>query len=118
MDYDELISSVFLCFGIREKEFMDFIPKNIYKLLSLYKLEKLEKTKIDWERTRLQIYYNMEFKHPIPYKQFCLQYFPLAWDEKDEPKEITQELINSVFDIPVETKVEEIKDLSQLKGIL
>jgi len=119
MDYDEIIASAFIHYGLSKEEFLNMSPKEYALLGRIYYEDKLDEAKSVWERTRLQIYYNMEFKNPIKYKDFCKQYIPLSWDENIEPYEITEELKNQVFsDMVPPIKTEEVTDLSQLKGIL
>jgi hypothetical protein len=101
-----------------ENEFMDLTPKKFNSFMSVYFKIGEETNKSDWERTRLQIYYGLEFKHPIPYKQFCITYMPFSWDIEEASFEITQELIDDVFKKPIETKNVEVTDLSQIKDLI
>ena len=109
------MASAFVRFKLRKEDFLSLTPKEYMTILSKWNDEKMLEIKSNWERTRLQIYYSMKFKNPVTYKSFCEQFLPLEWDEKEEPFEITQELVDYVFKEPEgNILTTPIKDLSQL----
>ena len=108
-----------LCLNVKENEFYSMTPKLLYRGLFMKNVNDMERLKSEWEQTRLSIYYNCEFKTPITYKQFCIQYLPLSWDPVEEPYEITDELKNQIFGTPKDNLVSTVvTDMSQLKGLL
>ena len=94
-------------------------PKKFYTILNMSNELQSENVKSNWERTRLAIYYNMEFKHPMMYKDFCKQFLPMSWDKEEEPYEITEELLDQVFNTPKANEISvEVSDMSQLSGLI
>lgn len=119
MSYDELAALAFVRFNISKDEFLNLTPKEFSLYCKFWNEEETGKYKSDWERTRLIIYYGLEFKRPITYKEFCNTYLPLGWDEIDEPFEVTEELRNQIFNkTEVPTISVPVTDISQLNGLL
>ena len=106
-------------FNICKKDFLNLSPKDFAILNKLWNDDKLLFIRNDWERTRLQIYFGLQLKRPVSYKQFCIEHFPLQWDEESEPFEINEELRKQVFeDLKPSQDVQVVTDLSELKGLI
>lgn len=110
--------SVFVRFGVKEEEFMEMTPRKLSLLFEENYKYNSENVRSDWERTRLQIYYGLEFKNPVQYKQFCIQYMPFEWDKKEIIEDIPQEIVEQMFaQTNNVVKSEELSDISQIKGL-
>lgn len=99
--------------------FLDMTPKAFNQFLSKHTEERSNAIRAQWEMTRMIIYYGLEFKTPMRYKDFCRQMLPFVWDEKEESYEVTQELIDNVFNTQ-DTNVitSELTDISELKSVM
>lgn len=84
-------------------EFYDYTPKEIDIALSIYFEQEQVKNQNEWERTRLQIYYNYLLtpsrKRKVTYSSFKNELLPFTFDKKVERDVMSDDTFKEIISL-------------------